>query len=102
MDLRDLFEQHVEHTTELTAEFAKSHRLSNGSYDNPKLSTAFLWFCAGFKAHPNDKLRVLGYISHKGALKAASGKAAFFNANQTDAKCVCVWAALTDAQKTGE
>lgn len=102
MDLRDLFEQHVEHTTELTAEFAKSHRLSNGSYDNPKLSTAFLWFCAGFRAHPNDKLRVLGYLSNKGVISASQSRAAFFNANQTATKHVPVFIEVSDIHKTGE
>lgn len=102
MDLREAFEAFYCDQHNLTMEDVKGWRMGNGSYQLPGIASAFRCFRAGFEMNTSDKLRVLGYLSHKGIMSAEEGKGAFFAKSATDAKCVTVYVKQCDTPKTGE
>lgn len=102
MDIYELFEQTFADMHDCYPEDIKPFRMQNGSYSKANIATDFRYFKAGFDANQGDKLRVLGYLSHKGVLSASQARAAFFAKTQTDTKCVPVYVKQSDTHKTGE
>lgn len=102
MSIYEEFEQHFSDMHDCYPEHIKAHRLSNGSYNEAHIATAFRYFRAGFESNTGHKLQILGYLSNKGVLSASQSRAAFFNANQTETKCVAVYIKQCEAHKTGD
>lgn len=55
MDIHDNFESHFADMHDCYPEHVKAHRLSNGSYSEAHMATAFRYFRAGFESGATNK-----------------------------------------------
>jgi hypothetical protein len=101
MNIHELFEHHYAEHNDTTIENVKNCRMSNGSYNNLPIARAFRMFKAGFEANNAAPMRILGYLTPKGVKSAGESRAAFFNATQTESKCVAVFVRECELSKEG-
>lgn len=91
MDIHAMFERVYAEQFDTTAADIKSCRLINGSYNNLRIARAFRMFRAGYHAHQQDPLKLLGYLSRNGVKSAENGSAACFKSEPSEVYCIPVF-----------
>lgn len=101
MNINDWFEQVYSDMKDMPIERVKAYRMINGSYSIAEIATAFRWFKACSESFSGEKMRVLGYLSQKGAEMAQKGQPASFKVERSGRACVAVYVAVCEDKEEG-